>query len=220
MNIKIAPSILSADYSCLITQIKELENCGIELIHIDVMDGHFVPNITIGPVILNSIREKTKMLFDTHLMISKPIEFIDKFISAGSDIITVHAETKDCAEAIKKIKSNSVKSGLAINPETPFSRIKNMIDNVDMVLLMTVYPGFSGKNFLPQVLPKIEQTKKYIETQNQNIDIEIDGGINDKNILSVVKAGGNIIVSGSYIFKNIKENIEILRNIISAYSHF
>lgn len=212
---KIAPSILSADYSKLGEDIKKLERCDIDIIHIDVMDGHFVPNLTIGPVVVRAIRNKTKMKFDTHLMIENPLSIIDSFIDAGSDIITVHAEIEDYRNALQKIRDSGIKCGLALNPETSFSKIKDDMNEIDVVVIMTVNPGFAGKKFIPEVIPKITETKRYIEKYKLKVLVEVDGGIKDTNAGIVVKAGADIIVSGSFVFKNnIEKNISKLRTAI------
>lgn len=201
-KIRIAPSLLSADFAHLAMEVKKVEEGGAELLHIDVMDGHFVPNITIGPLIVKALKGKTKLLLDVHLMISDPQKFIPAFADAGSDIITVHVEVLNdvkAKEAIAQIKSLGIKAGISLNPPTPLSAIENVLDVVDMVLVMSVNPGFGGQRFMPDVLPKLIELKKKI---GDTVDIEIDGGINDKNAEDAVKAGADILVAGTYIFKS------------------
>ncbi len=213
--IRIAPSLLSADFSRLGEQIDVLEKCNPDLFHIDVMDGHFVPNITIGPVVIRSIRNCTKIPFDVHLMISHPNRFIKSFADAGSDIITVHAEAKhNLDETIKLIKEYNVKAGVAINPDTPLSTIEKVLNRIDLLLIMTVHPGFAGQKFIHDVVPKIKNARNIIDTEGLKLDLEVDGGINLKTGKIAVDAGANILVAGSFIFKgNVKENIEQLRKV-------
>ena len=212
MKIKIAASILSADFSCLDKEIKRVESAGADMIHIDVMDGHFVPNITLGPLVVKDIRRITKLPLDVHLMIKEPEKFIDAFVSAGSDMITVHAETMSVA-AIKRqasrLKKRGIRAGVSINPATPLSKIKDLLGFVDFVLLMTVNPGFGGQKFIRSALPKIKKLRA-----TYCGDISVDGGINDKNAPGIIRAGANILAAGSYIFgaKNPKAAIERLRN--------
>ncbi len=211
-TIKVAPSILSADFSCLGQEIKRVELAGADMLHIDVMDGHFVPNITIGPVVVKYIRKVTKLPLDVHLMIKNPQNFIDDFVEAGSDMITVHIETISISK-IKNQKSKldkkGVKLGVSLNPNTPLSKIKNVLSLVDFVLVMSVNPGFSGQAFIPAVLPKIKELRSIFDG-----DISVDGGVNDKVAGSIIKAGANILAAGSYIFaaKNTKLAIERIRN--------
>ena len=212
MYIKVAPSILSADFSCLDREIKKVEQAGADMLHIDVMDGHFVPNITIGPVVVRYIRRVTKLPLDVHLMIERPQNFIDDFVRAGSDMITVHIETMSAAE-IKaesaRLRKKRIKVGVSLNPATPLSKIKNVLDFVDLVLVMSVNPGFSGQIFIPAVLPKIKQLRSLFDG-----DIAVDGGVNNKVAGRIIKAGANILAAGSYIFgaKNTKLAIKGLRN--------
>lgn len=212
MKIKVAPSILSADFSCLEREIKKVELAGADMLHIDVMDGHFVPNITIGPVVVKYIRRLTKLPLDVHLMIENPQNFIDDFVGAGSDMLTVHIETISISN-IKyqksKLDKKGVKLGVSLNPKTPLSKIKNVLSLVDFVLVMSVNPGFSGQAFIPAVLPKIKQLRAIFDG-----DISVDGGVNDKVAGSIIKAGANILAVGSYVFgaKNTKLAIERLRN--------
>ena len=212
--IKIAPSILSADFSRLEQEVRRVEKAGADLIHIDVMDGHFVPNITIGPVVVKSIRNKTSIPLDVHLMIENPDKYIDAFAEAGADIITVHVEA--CAnlqETLDHIRKLSKKVGVSLNPSTSIVRIQHVLKQVDMVLLMTVNPGFGGQKFIRSVLPKIKEIRQMIDNTGLPIDIEVDGGIDETTAADVVKAGANILVAGTAIFKapDIKEAIAQLR---------
>lgn len=211
MDIKIAPSILSANFCCLEKEIKKVETDGADLLHIDVMDGHFVSNITIGPAVVKDIRTITKLPLDVHLMIEKPQNFIDSFTDAGSDIITLHIETASNAilkQTASRLKSSGIKFGISLNPETPLEKIKSVLDSVDLVLVMSVNPGFSGQEFIPAVLPKIKKLRSIFQG-----DISVDGGINEDTAGSAVCAGANILVAGSYIFKskNYKETIRRLK---------
>lgn len=212
MKIKIAPSILSADFSCLEREIKKVEAAGADMLHIDVMDGHFVPNITIGPVVVKYIRRVTRLPLDVHLMIENPEDFIEPFVEAGSDMITVHIETLSAAR-IKKLKARLAKSkvrlGVSLNPATPLSKIRAVLGSVDFILVMSVNPGFSGQAFIPAVLPKIRKLRAIFSG-----DIAVDGGVNDRLAASLIKAGANILAAGSYIFgaKNIKSAMERIRD--------
>jgi ribulose-phosphate 3-epimerase len=213
-NIKISPSILSADFSILGDEIKSLEQAGADLIHIDVMDGHFVPNITMGPPIIKMVRKCTKLPFDVHLMISPVEKYIKAFADAGSDIITIHPEATDnLKRAIGTIKSLGKKAGVSLNPKTPISALMDVINDIDLILIMSVNPGFAGQSFMGEVLPKVTELRKMINDKKLKIDIEIDGGINFETAPLAVKAGANILVSGTTIFSgSLKDNIQKLRN--------
>jgi ribulose-phosphate 3-epimerase len=213
-NIKISPSILSADFSILGDEIKSLEQAGADLIHVDVMDGHFVQNITMGPPIIKMIRKCTKLPFDVHLMISPVEKYIKAFADAGSDIITIHPEATDnLKRAVGTIKSLGKKAGVSLNPKTPISALMDVINNIDLILIMSVNPGFAGQSFMGEVLPKVTKLRKLINDKKLKIDIEIDGGINFETAPLAVKAGANILVSGTTIFSgSLKDNIQKLRN--------
>ncbi|CAO6132458.1 Rpe Pentose-5-phosphate-3-epimerase [Candidatus Pelagibacterales bacterium] len=213
-NIKISPSILSADFSILGDEIKSLEKAGADLIHIDVMDGHFVPNITMGPPIIKQIRKCTKLPFDVHLMISPVEKYIKAFADAGSDIITLHPEATDnLKRAVQTVKSFGKKAGVSLNPKTPIRALMDVINDIDLILIMSVNPGFAGQSFMGEVLPKVTELRKMINDKKLKIDIEIDGGINFETAALAVKAGANILVSGTTIFSgSLKDNIQKLRN--------
>ena len=213
-NIKISPSILSADFSILSDEIKSLEKAGADLIHVDVMDGHFVPNITMGPPIIKMIRKCTKLPFDVHLMISPVEKYIKAFADAGSDIITIHPEATDnLKRAVGTIKSLGKKAGISLNPKTPISALMDVVNDIDLILVMSVNPGFAGQSFMSEVLPKVTELRKIINDKKLKIDIEIDGGINFETAPLAVKAGANILVSGTTIFSgSLKDNIQKLRN--------
>ena len=213
-NIKISPSILSADFSILGDEIKNLEKAGADLIHVDVMDGHFVPNITMGPPIIKAIRKCTKLPFDVHLMISPVEKYIKAFADAGSDIITLHPEATDnLKRAIQTVKSFGKKAGVSLNPKTPISALMDVINDIDLILIMSVNPGFAGQSFMSEVLQKVSELRKMINDKKLKIDIEIDGGINFETAPLAVKAGANILVSGTTIFSgSLKDNIKKLRN--------
>ncbi|MFH1715085.1 MAG: ribulose-phosphate 3-epimerase [Elusimicrobiota bacterium] len=197
----IAPSILSADFADLAGAIKMMEKAGVDRIHLDVMDGHFVPNITFGPQLVASIRKRTKLLLEAHLMIEYPEKFIQQFKDAGADSIIIHYETvDDVPYLLKKIKSLGIMAGVSINPKTPWTLLKNILKDLDMVLIMTVNPGFGGQAFLEDVLPKISELSKYIQEKKLSCLIEVDGGINIKTAAKAVKAGANVLVAGSSIF--------------------
>ena len=199
--IKLAPSILSADFSRLLEDVKKVEKAGCEYLHIDVMDGHFVPNITLGPMVIKSLRKNVDMVFDAHLMIENPDNYIKDFCDAGCDIIVVHQEAcKHLHRTIQNIKSYNKKAGVAINPATPIETIKHILKDIDMVLVMSVNPGFGGQSFIEETTDKIRLLKDVLNNKNLNIDIQVDGGIKPDNVKEVVKAGANIIVAGSAIF--------------------
>ena len=215
---KIAPSILSADFTKLEKEIKDVENAGADYIHIDVMDGHFVPNITIGPMIVEAVRRVTKLPLDTHLMISNPDQFIDDFVKAGSDIITVHVEAVyHLHRSIQIITDAGAKPGVSLNPATPLEMIEYILDNLDMVLLMTVNPGFGGQEFIPEVIPKVERLREMIDKRGLKTEIEVDGGINPDTIHLVSEAGADVFVAGSAIFysKDYAETIRVMRDRMS-----
>lgn len=215
-SIKISPSILSCNFSKLGEEIESLEKAGADLIHIDVMDGHFVPNITIGPEVIKKIRPLTKVPFDVHLMISPVDNFIEDFANAGSDIITIHPEaTKNLKKSIELIKKFDKKIGISLNPNSEISLVEPYLNDIDLILVMSVNPGFAGQKFKPEVLKKLEKIKKIIVSKNLKIDLEIDGGINFQNSIDAKNAGANILVSGSTIFNenngDLKKNIGLLR---------
>ncbi len=217
-KIQISPSILSADFSQLGKEIKRLEDGGADMIHVDVMDGHFVPNLTIGPPVIKALRKFTKLPFDVHLMISPVHKYIKDFAEAGADIITIHPEaTENLNESIKLIKELNKKVGLSLNPNTEVEIIIDNLKDLDLILIMSVYPGFGGQKFIPEVVSKIKKLHEIKKIKNFSYDIEVDGGINFKNSKQVIDAGANILVSGTTIFKenngNIKENIKLLRSI-------
>ena len=216
-KIQISPSILSADFSQLANEIKRLENGGADMIHVDVMDGHFVPNLTIGPPVIKSLKKHSSILFDVHLMISPVHKYIKAYADAGADIITIHPEaTDDINSSISLIKELDKKVGVSLNPETKVDIIIEHLDKIDLVLIMSVNPGFGGQKFMPEVLTKVEELKNLRAAKDLDFDIEIDGGINFKNSKMAIRAGANILVSGTTIFKSnngdIKKNIELLKS--------
>ncbi|MBM7608312.1 ribulose-phosphate 3-epimerase [Lysinibacillus composti] len=199
--IKIAPSILSANFAKLGEEVKEVEAAGAELIHIDVMDGHFVPNITMGPIVVEALRPITTLPLDVHLMIENPDAYIEQFAKAGADYITVHVEAcRHLHRTIQLIRSFGVKPGVVLNPHTPIESIQHILEDVDLVLFMTVNPGFGGQKFISSVVPKVEALSNIIKERGLNIDIEIDGGINEETIVPCAKAGATIFVAGSAIY--------------------
>ena len=216
-KIQISPSILSADFSQLANEIKRLEDGGADMIHVDVMDGHFVPNLTIGPPVIKSLKKHSSILFDVHLMISPVHKYIKAYADAGADIITIHPEaTNDINSSISLIKELNKKVGVSLNPETKVDIIIEHLDKIDLVLIMSVNPGFGGQKFMPEVLSKVEELKKLRTAKDLDFDIEIDGGINFENSKMAIRAGANILVSGTTIFKSnngdIKKNIELLKS--------
>ena len=216
-KIQISPSILSADFSQLGNEIKRLEVSGADLIHVDVMDGHFVPNLTIGPPVIKALRKYTKLPFDVHLMINPVHKYIKEYAKAGSDIITIHPEsTENLKSSIKEIKDLKKKAGVSLNPDTPIETILNDLNDIDLILVMSVFPGFGGQKFMPEVLKKIDELSKLRTKNNLNYKIEVDGGIDFSNSKKTIEAGADILVSGTTIFKenngDLKKNIEILRN--------
>ena len=217
-KIQISPSILSADFSQLGAEIKRLEDGGADMIHVDVMDGHFVPNLTIGPPVIKALKKHCSLQFDVHLMISPVHKYIEAYANAGADIITIHPEaTNNLKESILKIKDLNKKVGVSLNPESKIDLIKNLLDQIDLVLIMSVNPGFGGQKFMPEVLNKIKELKKIQTEKSINFDIEIDGGINFDNCQLAIEAGANILVSGTTVFKSnngdIKKNIDLLKSI-------
>jgi len=215
-KIQISPSILSADFSQLGNEIKRLEEGGADMIHVDVMDGHFVPNLTIGPPVIKALRKQCSIKFDVHLMISPVHKYIEAYADAGADIITIHPEATDnLEESISKIKSLNKKVGVSLNPDSKLDLITKYLEKIDLVLIMSVNPGFGGQKFMPEVLDKVKQLKEIKSKKNINFDIEIDGGINFDNCQSAIEAGANILVSGTTIFKSnngdIKKNINLLK---------
>jgi ribulose-phosphate 3-epimerase len=203
MSIKVAPSILSADFSRLGEEVQAVGKAGADMIHVDVMDGHFVPNITIGPLVVSSLSKITKLPLDVHLMIENPDKYIESFAKAGATIISIHAEaSKNLEKDLDLIKRCGAKPAVVINPKTGIRSIENILDKVSMILLMTVNPGFEGQKFIPEVLPKIKELKSILDSRGSTADIEVDGGINIDTAPEVIKAGANVLVAGSAIYKS------------------
>jgi ribulose-phosphate 3-epimerase len=216
---KIAPSILSADFSHLAEEIQKVEEAGADMIHVDVMDGHFVPNLTVGPPIVKSIRKITRLPLDVHLMITHPDDYIPEFIKAGSDYLTVHVETSPhLHRTIQSIKENGVKAGVTLNPATPLSLISQILPFVDLLLVMSVNPGFGGQSFIPQVLDKIREARRMIDEMQAPVELEVDGGLNVENIREIAEAGADIFVAGSSVFhsKDYKATLEKMRESIGS----
>lgn len=216
MVVKIAPSILSADFGNLEAEIKKVEKAGADMIHVDIMDGHFVPNITIGPLVVSGVRKCTKLPLDVHLMIENPDKYIPDFAKAGADIICIHSEaSKNLQEDIELIRQNGKKAAVSLNPDTPLEKVLPVLDKVVMVLCMTVNPGFEGQKFMPAVLPKVKKLRSEIGNKKLNVDIEVDGGINPETAPQAVKAGANVLVAGSAIFyaKNYTEIVQKLKSL-------
>ncbi len=217
--IKLSPSILACDYNILGAQVKEAVDAGAQYMHLDVMDGLFVPSISLGMPVIKSLRKSTDVVFDTHLMINEPIRYIEDFAESGSDIITIHLEaTKDVKATIDKIKGCNVKPGIVINPKTPVEELVPYLDMVDMVLLMSVNPGFGGQKYIDEVTEKIVKTRKLIDSIGKNIELEVDGGVNLNNINTVLEAGADVIVAGSAVFGgNITENVKSFLDAFKLY---
>lgn len=213
----LSPSILAADFTVLGEQLSKLEQSGVKWVHVDVMDGLFVPSISFGMPVIQSIREKSKLFFDVHLMIQEPIRYIKEFKSAGADLINIHVEAcENVGDTIKAIKQEGCLAGITLNPETPVDAILPWISDVDLVLVMSVHPGFGGQKFISETLQKVSEIKAILEQKNPNCYLEIDGGINLQNVQSAMDAGANVIVAGTAVFRgNMEENIEAFLNVMN-----
>ena len=218
-EIKIAPSILSGNFGCLGEEARKAELAGADILHVDVMDGHFVPNITIGPQTVKALRKSTKLPLDVHLMISEPEKYIDEFMEAGADNLTFHLEVeKDLHSVIRRIKSQNVKCGIALKPGTAFEKVIPYLGEINLLLLMTVEPGFGGQKFMDKVLPKINESRRWIDREKLSIDIEVDGGINLKTVPDVIQAGANVLVAGSAIYgtSDIQKAVQEIRSLAQS----
>ena len=220
--LKISPSILSADFGRLAEDVKKVENLGADMLHIDIMDGHFVPNLSIGPMVVQSIRKSSRLIFDVHLMVEEPDKFVDPFVEAGADYITVHIDNAHRVfGTIQLVKSHKKKVGVALCPLTPLDLIEYVIQDIDLVLLMTVEPGFGGQPFMECVLPKIRETRKMIDARGLNVDLAVDGGINERTAAKVVEAGANVLIMGSAVFgkksdQKLREMFKAIRRLSSS----